>query len=292
MRNLPERGRSAENSAPSTKAGGKTKTEKMEKAMNKTEKMTKEQLLQYVARLQQAAAQAEAAAAAAEQRAEQAEAAAAAAAKAKRGSNSAAPKTHAELLQSDPAYMAGAIWHHVQHLALSAAEEGALNALVTHALKGGKLMSAGASRQNLSRARRAVTGYLAEQRQAEAENAVFDCLYCVPSLTVTPEGDYKGFDNVLAKSPRRLAEALATAETKLAAASSLLAAATTDKDRAAADKALAEAKEAAETKRAQYDSAKKEFTSWLAAQKAAIAAATTDKDKAAIAEGKDKAENA
>ncbi len=47
--------------------------------MNKTEKMTKEQLLQYVARLQQAAAQAEAAAAAAEQRAEQAEAAAAAA---------------------------------------------------------------------------------------------------------------------------------------------------------------------------------------------------------------------
>jgi hypothetical protein len=244
MRNLPERGRSAENSAPSTKAGGKTKTEKMEKAMNKTEKMTKEQLLQYVARLQQAAAQAEAAAAAAEQRAEQAEAAAAAA---KAGKRPAAPKTHAELLQSDPAYMAGAIWHHVQHLALSATEEGALNALVTHALKGGKLMSAGASRQNLSRARRAVTGYLAESRQAEAEQLVFDCLYCVPALTVSPEGDYMGYSQVLKKSPRLLAQALDAAE---------------DKDKAAAACAAAE----------------KEFSAWLEATKAAIAAAaTTDK---------------
>jgi len=213
--------------------------------MNKTEKMTKEQLLQYVARLQQAAAQAEAAAAAAEQRAEQALAAAAAAAKAKRAP--AAPKTHAELLQSDPAYLAGAIWHHVQHLALSAAEEGALNALVVHALKGGKLMSAGASRQNLSRARRAVTGYITEARQAEAHDVVFDCLYCVPCITVSPEGDYMGYSQVLKKSPRLLAQALDAAE---------------DKDKAAAACAAAE----------------KEFSAWLEATKAAIAAAE-GKDK-------------
>ena len=221
--------------------------------MNKTEKMTKEQLLQYVARLQQAAAQAEAAAAAAEQRAEQAEAAAAAAAKAKRAP--AAPKTHADLLSSDPAYLAGAIWRHVQHLNLSAAGEGALNALVSHAYKGGKLMSAGASRQTLSRARRAVTGYLAEARQAEAAEVVFDCLYCVPHLIVTPEGDYKGYDTVLAKSPRRLAEGLETAN------------AGTDEN------AKTEAQAA-------YDAAEKEFSAWLEATKAAIAAATTDKENA------------
>ena len=145
-------------------------------------KMKKEELLQYVQQLQQAQAQAEAAAKAAQLRAEQAEAAAAAA-KAKRAP---APKTHGELLATDPAYLGGAIWQHVQSLHLSATEEGALNALVTHALKGGKLMSAGASRQNLSRARRAVTGYLAEARQAAAHDTVFDCLYCVPCITVTP----------------------------------------------------------------------------------------------------------
>ena len=209
-------------------------------------KMKKEELLQYVQQLQQAAAQAEAAAAAAEQRAEQAEAAAAAAAKAKRAP--AAPKTHADLLSSDPAYLAGAIWRHVQHLNLSALEEGALNALVSHAYKGGKLMSAGASRQTLSRARRAVRGYIAEGLEAAAHDVVFDCLYCVPCITVSPEGDYMGYSQVLKKSPRLLRESLAAAE---------------DKDKAAAACAAAE----------------KDFASWLEATKAAIAAAE-DKDKA------------
>ena len=208
-------------------------------------KMKKEELLQYVQQLQQAAAQAQAQAQAAEQRAEQAEAAAAAA-KAKRAP---APKTHGDLLASDPAYLAGAIWHHVQHLALSATEEGALNALVTHALKGGKLMSAGASRQNLSRARRAVTGFLTEREQRQAEAIVFDCLYCVPCMAVTPEGDYKGYSQVLAKSPRRLAEGLEAA---------------TDKDKA----------------KAQLTAAEKDFAAWLSVQKSAIAKAVTDKDKA------------
>lgn len=236
--------------------------------MNEVSKMKKEELLHYVQQLQQAAAAAEAAAAAAEQRAEQL---AAQAAKAKRAP--AAPKTHADLLASDPAYLAGAIWHHVQHLNLSASEEGVLNALVTHAYKGGKLMSAGASRQTLSRARRAVTGYLAEQRQAEAHDVVFDRLYCVPFCVVTPEGDYKGFDTVLTKSPRLLAEGLEAAETKWAAASSLLAAATTDKDKATAEKELAAATTERDYKQAQLDAASKTFATWLANQKAAIATA-------------------
>ncbi len=241
--------------------------------MNEVKKMTKEELLRYVQQLQQAAQ-------VAEQRAAQAEAAAAAAAKAKRAPQP--PKTHAELLASDPAYLAGAIWQHVQHLALSASEEGALNALVAHALKkGGKLMSAGASRQNLSRARRAVTGYLTEQRQAEAEAIVFDCLYCVPCITVTPEGDYKGFSQVLAKSPRLLAEALAAAEIKWAAASKELAACPS-KDKAKAEKAVAETKEAKDKAIAALDAAQEKFKAWLANQKAAIKQA----------EGKDQAENA
>ena len=200
-------------------------------------KKNKEELLQYVQQLQQAVAQAQAAQAAAEQRAEQAEALAAAKKRAP-----AAPKTHGDLLASDPAYMAGAIYSHVQKLHLSATEEGVLNALVSHALKGGKLMSAGASRQNLSRARRAVTGYLAEQRQEEAKDIVFDCLYCIPCITVTPEGDYKGYSQVLAKSPRRLAEGLEAA---------------TDKDKAKAALVAAE----------------KDFASWLSLQKATIAKA-------------------
>ena len=237
--------------------------------MNEVSKMKKEELLQYVQQLQQAAAAAQAQAQAAEQRAEQAEAAAAAA-KVKRAP---APKTHKDLLGSDPAYLAGAIWHHVQHLNLSASEEGVLNALVTHAYKGGKLMSAGASRQTLSRARRAVTGYLAEQRQAEAHDVVFDRLYCVPFCVVTPEGDYKGFDTVLTKSPRLLAEGLEAAETKWAAASSLLAAATTDKDKATAEKELAAATTERDYKQAQLDAASKTFATWLANQKAAIATA-------------------
>ena len=211
--------------------------------MNEVSKMKKEELLQYVQQLQQAAAAAEAAAAAAEQRAEQAEAAAAAA-KVKRAP--AAPKTHADLLASDPAYLAGAIWRHVQHLNLSALEEGALNALVSHAYKGGKLMSAGASRQTLSRARRAVRGYIAEGLEAAAHDVVFDCLYCVPCITVSPEGDYMGYSQVLKKSPRLLAQALDAAE---------------DKDKA----------------KAELDAAQKDFASWLEAQKAQIAAATTDK---------------
>ena len=238
-------------------------------------KMKKEELLQYVQQLQQAAAQAQAQAQAAEQRAEQAEALAAA--KAKRAP--AAPKTHADLLASDPAYMAGAIWQHVHPLGLSATEEGALNALVANAYKAGKLMSAGASRQTLSRARRAVTGYLAEKRQEEAKDIVFDCLYCIPCITVTPEGDYKGYDMVLKKSPRLLAEGLQAAETKWAAASSLLAAAAA-KDKAKAEKAVAEAAAAKDKAKAQLDAAAAEFASWMA------------KQKAAIAEGKDKAENA
>ena len=243
-------------------------------------KMKKEELLQYVQQLQQAQAQAEAAAKAAQLRAEQAEAAAA---KAKRALP-AAPKTHGDLLASDPAYLAGAIWRHVQHLNLSATEEGVLNALATHAFKGGKLMSAGASRQTLSRARRAVTGYLAEARQAAAHDTVFDCLYCVPCITVTPEGDYKGYDMVLKKSPRRLAEALATAETKLAAATTDKdkAAATTDKDKAAASKELAAATTDKDKAQKALDAAAAEFASWMAKQKAAIA----------TAEDKDKAENA
>ena len=222
--------------------------------MNEVSKMKKEELLQYVQQLQQAAAAAQAAQAAAEQRAEQAEALAAAKKRAP-----AAPKTHAELLGIDPSYLAGAIWAHVQHLALSATEEGILNALVAHALKGGKLMSAGASRQNLSRARRAVAGYLAEREQRQAEAIVFDCLYCVPCMTVTPEGDYKGYSQVLNTSPRLLAEGLQAAETKLAAA-------TTDKDKAAATTDKDKAKAA-------LVAAEKEFTSWMAKQKAAIATA-------------------
>ena len=214
--------------------------------MSTVSKMTKEELLQYVQQLQQAQAQAQARAQAAEARAQAAEAAAA------KKRAPATPKTHGELLASDPAYLGGAIWAHVQHLNLSASEEGALNALVTHALKGGKLMSAGASRQNLSRARRAVTGYLTEKQRQEAEGVVFDCLYCVPRLTVSPEGDYKGYEGVLAKSPRLLAQSLEAAESI----------------------------EAAEEKRAQLDAAEKDFDVWLARQ------------KAAIAEGKDKAEDA
>ena len=242
--------------------------------MSTVSKMTKEELLQYVQQLQQAAQVAEHRAEAAEHRAEQAEAAAA------KKRAPATPKTHADLLESDPAYMAGAIWHHVQHLGLSAAEEGALNALVGRAYKGGKLMSAGASRQNLSRARRAVTGYLTEQHRQEAEGVVFDCLYCVPRLTVSPEGDYKGYEGVLAKSPRLLAQSLEAAESKWAAASSLLAAATTDKDKAKAEKELAAATTDKDKAKAELDAAEKDFAAWLANQ------------KAAIAEGKDKAENA
>ena len=99
----------------------------------------------------------------------------------------------------------------------------------------------------------------------------------MPSLVVTPEGDYKGFDKVLVKSPRLLAEGLEAAETKRAAASSLLAAATTDKDKAKAEKELAAATTDKDKAKAQLDAAEKDFAAWLANQKAAIA---TAKDKA------------
>jgi len=155
--------------------------------MNKTEKMTKEQLLQYVARLQQAAAQAEAAALPRSS------------ARSKPSPQPPQPlrRERRQRPRRTPNYSKATrpTWlvpygTTSNTLPCPPQKRGALNALVVHALKGGKLMSAGASRQNLSRARRAVTGYITEARQAEAHDVVFDCLYCVPCITVSPEGDY------------------------------------------------------------------------------------------------------